>query len=527
MKIKKKLSNILSAFIITTLMLVAMPAGPAYAVAAPEIDVQRPASSSIADGGPDALGNQDMGVVRVTYTIANTGGLGLTIPSGGVTAAGLSNASSFTVLTKLPLVVAGSGTKTLQIQFAVDAVGAFSFDLDIDSNDSDEATYDIAVSGTRLAATTHTTCSDAELNSAVSAGGQHIFDCDGIITVGSTKTLTKNLSLEAAPGRSVTIDGDDQYRIFYSTANIYFGVHNLTIANGNIVGDGGAIYLSYTSAWLTVTDSTFSGNSAVNPGAGTAIGGGIYFGSQGALTVTDSTFSGNSAESSGSSGLGGGIAVDDVGTLNITNSTFSGNWADGDTTSDYGGGIYFSDGTNTITNSTFSDNDANEGEGGGIYHDSGSLTVINSTFSGNTAGTGGAIFTSSATLHLKNTILANSTASEDCYLDSSSMGTDTNNLIETNGAGANACGTPVSTADPMLATLANNGGDTKTHALQTGSPAIDTGDATTCSSAPVSGLDQRGVIRPQGTGCDIGAFEHFHYFPWPMFLPAITSNAQK
>jgi hypothetical protein len=44
-------------------------------------------------------------------------------------------------------------------------------------------------------------------------------------------------------------------------------------------------------------------------------------------------------------------------------------------------------------------------------------------------------------------------------------------------------------------------------ALPTGSPAMDAGDATACSNAPVSGLDQRGVTRPLGAGCDIGAFE--------------------
>ncbi|MFM8424193.1 MAG: sortase, partial [Chloroflexota bacterium] len=39
------------------------------------------------------------------------------------------------------------------------------------------------------------------------------------------------------------------------------------------------------------------------------------------------------------------------------------------------------------------------------------------------------------------------------------------------------------------------------------SPAIDVGDAATCAAAPVSSLDQRGVTRPLGAGCDIGAYE--------------------
>jgi hypothetical protein len=48
-----------------------------------------------------------------------------------------------------------------------------------------------------------------------------------------------------------------------------------------------------------------------------------------------------------------------------------------------------------------------------------------------------------------------------------------------------------------------NGGPTKTHALVKGSPAIDA--APVDSDCPA--VDQRGVARPQGAGCDIGAFE--------------------
>jgi Ca2+-binding RTX toxin-like protein len=55
-------------------------------------------------------------------------------------------------------------------------------------------------------------------------------------------------------------------------------------------------------------------------------------------------------------------------------------------------------------------------------------------------------------------------------------------------------------ADPQLGPLQNNGGPTKTHAIPTTSPAKDAGAA--CST-----IDQRGVGRPQGPACDIGAYE--------------------
>jgi len=56
--------------------------------------------------------------------------------------------------------------------------------------------------------------------------------------------------------------------------------------------------------------------------------------------------------------------------------------------------------------------------------------------------------------------------------------------------------------DPLLGPLADNGGPNKTMALQPGSPAIDAGNNATCPTT-----DQRGINRPQGSDCDIGAFE--------------------
>ena len=63
----------------------------------------------------------------------------------------------------------------------------------------------------------------------------------------------------------------------------------------------------------------------------------------------------------------------------------------------------------------------------------------------------------------------------------------------------------------LLAPLGSYGGATQTMPLLPGSPAIDAGDdvvcTTTTGNAPVNSLDQRGIARPQGTHCDIGAFE--------------------
>jgi hypothetical protein len=62
--------------------------------------------------------------------------------------------------------------------------------------------------------------------------------------------------------------------------------------------------------------------------------------------------------------------------------------------------------------------------------------------------------------------------------------------------------------NPKLRDLAANPGPapgpvTKTHALKPASPAIDF----ITSGCPPPTVDQRGVTRPQGSGCDSGAFE--------------------
>jgi uncharacterized repeat protein (TIGR01451 family) len=114
--------------------------------------------------------------------------------------------------------------------------------------------------------------------------------------------------------------------------------------------------------------------------------------------------------------------------------------------------------------------------------------------------------TGTAALTLLGVILANTPSGQtDCY---NSGGTVTapsanRNLIENNATSGNACGTPYSTSDPNLGSLANNGGNTWTHALLSDSPAIDAVPVISCTVT----TDQRGVNRPQGAACDIGSYE--------------------
>jgi CSLREA domain-containing protein len=295
--------------------------------------------------------------------------------------------------------------------------------------------------------------------------------------LGSLPTITDTAGLTIDGGSAdITISGNRAVRVFGVDLGI-LAMENLTVA------DGKAVSTDLASA----------------AGAGLA--------SNGMVTVTDSTFSGNTAEGTvGELGVtGGGIA--NSGTLTVTNSTFSGNSA----STGRGGGIS-NRGVATVTNSTFSGNSAFRG--GGIFDDENStLTVTNSTFSGNSASTGrgAGIETISIATTLRNTIVADSTQGNNC-LGLSTIIDGGYNLDD-----GTTCGftdpTSQSNANPLLGPLQDNGGPTQTHALGADSPAIDKGNSSGSTT------DQRGEPRPfdfddvqfpdatGGDGSDIGAYE--------------------
>lgn len=326
---------------------------------------------------------------------------------------------------------------------------------------------------------------------------------------------TVDMTIIGAGATSTFIDGGSTTRGMTVNSGLNVTLQNVTIQNGNglscgIYTCGGGVQNSGT---LTVTNSTFFTNTASTGGGilnnGTLIvttstfsgngysqsGGGIF--NNASLTVANSTFSGNSAYS------GAGITNYTSGIANITNSTFSSN---------SGSGI---DNENalTVSNSTFAGNSAQTG--GGIFNGT-TLTVTNSTFSGNSAsglGGGGIMNYSGAILNYSNTIIANSPAGGDCLNYSGGIiATNTNNLVKDGSCLATLTG------DPLLGPLVNNGGATQTMALLPGSPAINAGNDATCAASPVSGKDQRSVMRPIGAHCDIGAYEA----PLWLFLPLIV-----
>ena len=204
--------------------------------------------------------------------------------------------------------------------------------------------------------------------------------------------------------------------------------------------------------------------------------------------------------------FGGGIRAHFGSTLVATNVTVS------ESSAAQGGGIFVA-GTAELTNVTLGGNSANQG--GGIINGN-VMMLANVTIAGNSANQGGGIWNLTGLPirnTVRNTIVANNTApiGANCYNEPPGALTSEGHNLEFPGT---ACGFTqpgdVQGQDPLLGPLRRNPpGAIETMALLPGSPAVDAGDP----GAPGSGgtacaaTDQRGVRRPKGPRCDIGAYE--------------------
>ncbi len=360
----------------------------------------------------------------------------------------------------------------------------------------------------------------ANLNAAVDAcpagsGDDLILLPAGIYTLtitgqGEDEALTGDLDITAPEGLTIqgagvvstTIDGGGIDRIFdiriiTSTVTIA----DLTIQNGEVAtgqGSGGI----KNNGVLTLTNTLIQNNRATGD-TSDDIGGGICNGcgtGTGTLHLHNSTVKANSAD------RGGGIFSNAI--LTITQSSIISNSARA------GGGLSkfaSSGGGTTIINSTFSGNSATN-SGGAIRQDAGTLTITNSTLANNISPLGGGIFHSDGTTTLQNSILANTGTGGDCY-NFEGFSSNGHNLSSDDSCSLNASGDLTDTV-PLLGPLADNGGATLTHALLFASPAIDAAADAFCPST-----DQRGITRPQGLRCDIGALEN-DVVPLKLFLPS-------
>jgi parallel beta-helix repeat protein len=318
--------------------------------------------------------------------------------------------------------------------------------------------------------------------------------------------MSKQLSIRGPGAGRLTINGDQ---------NDEFGIAVSSTGSVSITGLAFTSSILYNAGTLALINSTISGNTALvfpstdsDPYTGLADGGGVNNAPGGKLTLINSTVSGNQAD-----GSGGGIFIAPSGTLTLYNSTVSGNLAD------TGGGISNNGGTLRLINSTIADNKA-ERSGGGILNTTtiSQMEMIFCTIYGNTGNEdGGGIWNgatnSASQLVMKNSLVAGNKSpagpdilgpltSQGYNLFQKTQGTTfaPSQLHETDllQVAPSALG-----VDPLLK---DNKGLTQTHALLPGSAAIDRIPSSDCRIKDIS-TDQRGVRRPQGVGCDIGAYE--------------------
>ncbi len=251
-------------------------------------------------------------------------------------------------------------------------------------------------------------------------------------------------------------------------------------------------------------------------------GAGLYCHADGAghacsPTLRNLTFSGNAVASYGGAvALIGNLGAE--GSPQLSNVLFAGNSAGYEA-----GAMYYENsqgvGAATFVNVTFEGNSAAYGGALGVIENNGDgvgPTLTNVTFHGNQATTRGGAFDNEAIgpnlTTLKNVILWGDTAPNGPELYAASSTHSISYSLIQGGCASIAgalCGDGNLDANPLLGRLHNNGGNTKTMALITGSPAIDAGTNTDCPST-----DQRGGLRPvdgDGDGtltCDIGAVEY-------------------
>lgn len=267
-------------------------------------------------------------------------------------------------------------------------------------------------------------------------------------------TITRSITVLGSGANLLTVrvGSDNPSRAFLiSGGGVSVKISGMTITGGRLAGNSDGAGISNSGSTLYLTNVHITDNVAIKRN-----GGGVYNGEGGTVHVLDSTISSNTAHS--------------------------------------GGGIANTNGNVTLTNTTLSLNIA--ASGGGFFNNSG-LTLTNVTIVTNTGGVqnNGVVF-------VRNTIIVGAVTG--------AFNSQGNNLISNPGSSTGWIASDLLNVNPQLSPLANNGGQTPTHALMAGSPAINGGNnalaINPASNLPLQ-LDQRLYNRIAGGTVDIGAFE--------------------
>jgi hypothetical protein len=348
-------------------------------------------------------------------------------------------------------------------------------------------------------------------------------DIEGPVTITATGTGLATIDQDDNNFSAGTPNFEIRDRVFHVEANAGAVTFNRLRITGGVAGNqgpafgipflgGGGIL---TEAPLTITDSEIVDNMAREYNVNfSATGGGIMVrGASARLTMTGSTVADNLVETGddfgSGSAIGGGIAAFPVTNgqpppqgVDIVNSTISGNTAAavGTPAGNFVGvigGIFGANGpapgnnktTVNLTNVTVTDNQAT------------AVTPANGAIGGVQIAQG----TTTGSVIAGNTDADTASSLDDCGLGNTSGGGNLIGRPASTGACAYAgpndlTGTSATPLNPNLGNLLLNGGLTRTHAPNPGSPAIDRGGA--CPAT-----DQAGLFRYIAAPCDAGALE--------------------
>ena len=422
-----------------------------------------------------------------------------------------------------------SVTATFLMTDGVSIFGGFEFN-DMDISDRDWENNKTVLSGDVDGDDTHTDGVVLTTTDIVDDNAYHVVTGSGVTITAVLDGFT--ITAGDAHGSSLNSNGGGMYSENGSPA-----LTNVVFSGNYANSDGGGMY-NYDSSSPALTNVAFSGNYANSDGGGMCNeessspaltdvlfsgnsaeddGGGMYNGDNSSPALTNVIFSGNSAD------YGGGMYNEYSSSPTLTNVSFSGNSAEDD-----GGGMYNYDSNSlALTNVTFSGNSAGN-RGGGMYNEDSSPTLTNVTFSGNYADfSGGGMYNYNSSTDVRNSILWNNqadgvtgTITATIYNLTATI-TLSYSLVEDSGGSGSWALDPTSYVDgggnidedPLFilpinpSTAPNTTGNLR---LQTGSPAIDTGDNTFVIGVPTD-LDGEARLKDgdgDGTATvDMGAYE--------------------